>query len=88
VDADEGRAHARLDEAARYLAPYETQVTYEARPGEQVEEELLGMLEPGGHDLVFLGAHGHRRIVELVLGSTSQYVARRSTVPVWCVTRA
>ena len=88
VDAADKGARARLDEAARYLAPYGVQVTYEARLGEAVEQELLGMLKPGSFDLVFLGAHGHRRIVELVLGSTSQYVARRATVPVWCVTRA
>jgi nucleotide-binding universal stress UspA family protein len=88
VDAAKDGARARLDEAARYLAPYGAQVTYEAREGEAVEQELLAMVTPGSYDLVFLGAHGHRRIVELVLGSTSQYVARRATVPVWCVTRA
>ncbi len=88
VASAEETGHARLDEAAHYLAPYETQVTYEVRRGEAVEQELLAMLGPRGHDLIFLGAHGHRRIVELVLGSTSQYVARRAAVPVWCVTRA
>jgi nucleotide-binding universal stress UspA family protein len=88
VDQQEDRARARLDEAARYLAPHDVQVDYQFRRGEEVEQELLAMLQPGGFDLVFLGAHGHRRIVELALGSTSQYVARRATVPVWCVTRA
>jgi len=88
VDSNEGPARVRLDEAARYLAPYQTRVRYEFRRGEAVEQELLAMLKPGDHDLIFLGAHGHRRIVELVLGSTSQYVARRAAVPVWCVTRA
>ncbi|HLE60055.1 MAG TPA: universal stress protein [Thermoanaerobaculaceae bacterium] len=88
VDQQEARARARLDEASRYLAPHDVEVAYELRRGEEVEEELLAMLEPGGFDLVFLGAHGHSRIVELALGSTSQYVARRAAVPVWCVTRA
>ncbi len=87
VDQQEERARARLDEAARYLAPYDVQVAYEFRRGEEVEQELLAMLGPGAFDLVFLGAHGHSRIVELALGSTSQYVARRAAVPVWCVTR-
>ncbi len=88
VDQKEDRARARLDEAAGYLAPYGVRVTYEVRRGEAVEQELLALLQPGQFDLVFLGAHGHRRIVELAVGSTSQYLARRATVPVWCVTRA
>ena len=88
VDQKEDRARTRLDEAARYLAPYDVRVTFEVRHGEAVEQELLAMLEPGEFDLVFLGAHGHGRIVEMVLGSTSQYLARRATASVWCVTRA
>jgi nucleotide-binding universal stress UspA family protein len=86
VDQQEERARARLDEATRYLAPYDVRVTYEFRHGVEVEKELLAMVQPGGFDLLFLGAHGHSRIVELALGSTSQYVARRAAVPIWCVT--
>jgi len=88
VEQHEERARARLDEASRYLGPYEVDVSYQLRRGEEVEQELLAMLGPEGFDLVFLGAHGHSRIVELALGSTSQYVARRAPVPVWCATRA
>jgi nucleotide-binding universal stress UspA family protein len=78
------RARARLDQRTSPMV----EVTYQLRRGEEVEQELLAMLGPEGFDLVFLGAHGHSRIVELALGSTSQYVARRAPVPVWCVTRA
>ena len=88
VDTQPERGNALIAEAAGYLAPYDAHVEYRIQPGEAVEEELQKMLGPERHDLVFVGAHGHQRIVELVLGSTSQYLARRSPVPVWCVTRA
>ena len=88
VDTQSERGNALIAEAAGYLAPYDARVEYRVQTGEAVEEELLKMLGPERHDLVFVGAHGHQRIVELVLGSTSQYLARRSPVPVWCVTRA
>ncbi|HEY6065895.1 MAG TPA: universal stress protein, partial [Thermoanaerobaculia bacterium] len=35
-----------------------------------------------GADLVAMGAHGHGRVVELVLGSTTDRVLRAATVPV------
>jgi len=88
IDSDEDRARGRLDEAAKYLAPYSASVHYEVRRGEAAEEEILATVTAGRFDVVFLGAHGHRRVVELVLGSTSEYLARRCGVPVWCVTRA
>ncbi len=80
-------AKTRLDEAAAYLAPYGVRTEFRHEPGEAVEEVLLSLLDPSRHDLVFLGAHGHSRIVEMVLGSTSEYLARRSPVPVLCVTQ-
>ncbi len=87
VDENAARARQRLDEAATCLAPYalETQLRHE--PGEAVEQVVLGQLEPGDFDLLCLGAHGHSRAVELVLGSTTDYLARRSPVPVLCATR-
>jgi nucleotide-binding universal stress UspA family protein len=88
VDTDEARARGRLDEAARYLAPYRAEVRYRTCIGEEVEQVLLALMEARECDLVFIGAHGHRRIVELMLGSASEYLARRAPVPVWCVTRA
>jgi nucleotide-binding universal stress UspA family protein len=35
-----------------------------------------------GCDLLFMGAFGHRRLVEWVLGSTTQYLLRMSPGPI------
>ena len=37
------------------------------------------------NDLIAIGSHGHGRIAELVLGSTTERVLRRTTVSVLCV---
>ena len=44
-------------------------------------EDLLQYIGDHGHDLVVMGAFGHRRIVEWILGSTTQYLLRTSPVP-------
>jgi nucleotide-binding universal stress UspA family protein len=88
VDDSPERGRAVLDEARAYLAPHALDCEFRVVPGEAAEQALLALLGGGGHDAVFLGSHGHSRIVELILGSTSQYVARKATVPVICVTRA
>jgi nucleotide-binding universal stress UspA family protein len=31
---------------------------------------------------LFIGAYGHRRIIEMVLGSTTEYVLRNAPCPV------
>jgi len=36
-----------------------------------------------GHDLLFIGAYGHSRIIEMVLGSTTEFVLRNSPCPVF-----
>ena len=82
------RGRAVLDEARAYLAPHPVACDFRLEAGDAAEQVLLGLLGPGGHDAVFLGSHGHSRIVELVLGSTSQFLARKADVPVICLTRA
>ena len=87
VDDDEARAQARLAEARAYLAPFGVEAAFRREGGEAVEQVLLLQLGAGAADLLCLGAHGHNRIVELVLGSSTDFLARRSPVPVLCATR-
>ncbi len=44
-------------------------------------EDLVQYIREKGHDLLFMGAFGNRRIVEWILGSTTQYLLRTSPVP-------
>jgi nucleotide-binding universal stress UspA family protein len=44
-------------------------------------EDLVRYLRDHGHDLLFMGAFGHQRIVEWVLGSTTLYLLRTCPVP-------
>lgn len=85
---DEGAANARLEQAASFLEPFGIQASFAWERGEAVEQVLLSMLDPAEHDFLFMGAHGHSRVIETVLGSTTEYVTRRAPVPVLCATRA
>jgi nucleotide-binding universal stress UspA family protein len=82
VGRDTGATDKVLDEARRYLAAYEITSTCAARTG-HANEEILDAVAEGGHDLVVIGAYGHSRIIEMVLGSTTEYVLRNAAVPVF-----
>jgi nucleotide-binding universal stress UspA family protein len=89
ITVDDNEEHARrlLAEAAEYLAPHDVHPELVHLAGTKVEEVLLSKLGGEGFDLLCLGAHGHRRIIEMVTGSTTDYLARRSPVPVLCATQ-
>lgn len=71
-----------LAEAERYLASYEIETRYR-QPTEDRPESIVRLLDEGSHDLLFIGAYGHSRIVEMVLGSTTEYVLRNAPCPVF-----
>ena len=50
------------------------------RPG-HADDAIFAEIGAGA-DLVAMGAHGHGRVVELVLGSTTDRVLRAATIPV------
>ncbi|TMA63469.1 MAG: universal stress protein [Deltaproteobacteria bacterium] len=73
-----------LDEARRYLQPYGLEFRCETVVG-LPHQRITETLREGGHDLLFIGAYGHSRIIEMVLGSTTEYVLRNSQAPVFLV---
>lgn len=82
VEVDPAEVEKRRKAALAAAGSGGVRVSFEAATGHP-DEEILKRLP--AHDLVALGSHGHGRIVEMVLGSTTERVLRRSPVPVLCV---
>jgi nucleotide-binding universal stress UspA family protein len=76
---DEGRI---LDEARHYLGSYGIQPTFLSLSGYPYEQ-IVACVKEQGYDLLFIGAYGHSRIIEMVLGSTTEYVLRNTPCPVF-----
>jgi len=71
-----------LDEARRYLQSYGLDLTCETVTGHP-HERIVEMIHERGYDCLFIGAYGHSRIIEMVLGSTTEFVLRNSPCPVF-----
>lgn len=69
-------------QAKAYLGAYAVDTRYESARG-YPEQKIIEFLANFGHDLLFIGAYGHRRIIEMVLGSTTEYVMRNASCPVF-----
>ena len=81
IAREEAQAQTVLQRAKGYLASYAVEVTYEIARGFP-EQKIIEYLVNLNHDLLFIGAYGHRRIIEMVLGSTTEYVLRNAPCPV------
>ena len=82
IAKDEKIAEDNLKHAKAYLSSYAIDTRYEKTRG-YPEQKIVDYLVSFNHDLLFIGAYGHRRIIEMVLGSTTEYVLRKSPCPVF-----
>jgi nucleotide-binding universal stress UspA family protein len=82
VGKDDTAAERVIDEARRYLATHRVDAEFVNLPG-YANETILATMSAGDHDLLVIGAYGHSRIIEMVLGSTTEYVLRNATAPVF-----
>jgi nucleotide-binding universal stress UspA family protein len=82
VGKDDAAAARVLDEARRYLETRGIEDELITQPG-YANESILGTMAAGDHDLLVIGAYGHSRIIEMVLGSTTEYVLRNASAPVF-----
>jgi nucleotide-binding universal stress UspA family protein len=83
VHRDEEQGRRILGEASSYLQPYSLQVEYELQQTGNAPERIANFIRERGYDLLFIGAYGHGRIIEMVLGSTTEYVLRNADCPVF-----
>jgi len=71
-----------LKEARTYLEPYSVKAIFRLIPG-HAHEGIVGFLNDYDADLLFIGAYGHSRIIEMVIGSNTEYVIRHTRCPVF-----
>ena len=71
-----------VQQAKSYLGSYGITARYETDRG-YPEQKIIQYLSQDEYDLLFIGAYGHRRIINMVLGSTTEYVLRNSPCPVF-----
>jgi nucleotide-binding universal stress UspA family protein len=71
-----------IGDARKYLASYSIESNCVVQTG-HAPEQIVACLKQQGFDLLFIGAYGHSRIIEMVLGSTTEYVLRNSSCPVF-----
>jgi nucleotide-binding universal stress UspA family protein len=64
-----------------FLKPYEIDSDTIILRGKE-DREIIKFIQEGSIELMVMGAFGHNRLRELILGSTTSYVIRKSTVPI------
>ena len=70
-----------LDEAEKYLANYDVSCEKKHLQGSP-ENKICEFAQDHAYDLIVMGAYGHSRIREAILGSTTQTVMRKAQMPV------
>jgi nucleotide-binding universal stress UspA family protein len=70
-----------LTEAKHYLQAHDLQVEYTVREGDP-REVIVDFTRERQADLLVMGAFGHSKVRELLLGSTTQYVINHAPCPV------
>ena len=73
---------AVLAEARQYLESYGITVQTRRLTGPP-HQRIVDVVRDGQYDLLFVGAYGHSRIIEMVLGSTTEFVLRNTLCPVF-----
>ncbi|BBK40685.1 universal stress protein UspA [Allostella vacuolata] len=81
VGADTAESRKRLDDAAMLLRAGGHVVKAEIEPG-QADRVIARRVEAAGVDLLVMGAYGHSRIRNLIIGSTTTEMIRSCRIPI------
>ena len=81
VGQETAASRTQIEDAASQLrdAGYET--SCDIKPG-QSEKVIAAEVETGGYGLLVMGAYGHSRIRNLIIGSTTTEMIRSCMIPV------
>lgn len=71
-----------LDEAREYLQAHSVEVEYERREGDP-GECIVACARDMSADLIVMGAYGHSKVREFVVGSTTSYALNHAPCPVF-----
>jgi nucleotide-binding universal stress UspA family protein len=80
TDDEELGAHY-CAEAEKYLKSYNAAVNSVVQSG-YPDKDIIGYATENNYDLIAIGAFGHSRIREAILGSTTEHILRLSNQPV------
>jgi len=84
VDNNSDIANQIANEGKKYLDSYEIQVQIATTSG-HADEEIIKFANEKKFDLIIMGAYGHSRIKEAILGSTTERVMRNAKIPLLLV---
>jgi nucleotide-binding universal stress UspA family protein len=82
VARDEKLGERVLEQARSYFQPRPLKTDFRLLSG-HAHEEIVAFIKKERASLLFIGAYGHSRIIEMVLGSTTEYVLRNAPCPVF-----
>jgi nucleotide-binding universal stress UspA family protein len=81
VTNDEEKSKELADEVTEFVGPYHMDIKIKHLKGEPAKT-ILTYAEQNNIDLIVMGAFGHSRIHDLILGGTTAYIIRKSTIPI------
>jgi nucleotide-binding universal stress UspA family protein len=78
---DEEKGRELAAEIAEIVTPYNLKYEGVWLHGEAAKE-ILSFAQRTAMDIIVMGAFGHSRLHDMILGSTAAYIIRNSTVPI------